>query len=75
MRGWLLLVVLNPAEGGEVLSADPVSGVMEEAGEDGSGLGGEGSGQGEKVWCLKRVGQDSGWLRLHHNSEVTRLRG
>lgn len=24
-----------------------------------------------KIWCLKRVGKDSGWLRLFENAEVT----
>ncbi|KAK2864192.1 hypothetical protein Q7C36_003346 [Tachysurus vachellii] len=28
-----------------------------------------------KIWCLKRVGKDSGWLRLFENAEVTVGRG
>ncbi|KAK1796198.1 hypothetical protein P4O66_009277 [Electrophorus voltai] len=28
-----------------------------------------------KIWCLKRVGRNSGWLRLFENSEVTIGRG
>ncbi|KAI5090710.1 E3 ubiquitin-protein ligase rnf8 isoform 2 [Silurus meridionalis] len=27
------------------------------------------------IWCLKRVGKDSGWLRLYENTEVTIGRG
>ncbi|XP_036438100.1 E3 ubiquitin-protein ligase rnf8 isoform X1 [Colossoma macropomum] len=29
----------------------------------------------DKIWCLKRVGKDTGWLRLNENSEVTIGRG
>uniref|UniRef100_A0A3B1JMF6 E3 ubiquitin-protein ligase CHFR n=1 Tax=Astyanax mexicanus TaxID=7994 RepID=A0A3B1JMF6_ASTMX len=35
----------------------------------------EGDHQDDKVWCLKRVGKDSGWLRLTEDTEVTIGRG
>lgn len=48
---------------------------MEEVAKEVSSLspagGEENSGQNGKIWCLKRVGKDSGWLRLFENTEVT----
>ncbi|XP_058235660.1 E3 ubiquitin-protein ligase rnf8 isoform X1 [Hemibagrus wyckioides] len=37
--------------------------------------GEENSTENGKIWCLKRVGKDSGWLRLFENTEVTIGRG
>ncbi|KAF5898632.1 E3 ubiquitin-protein ligase RNF8 isoform X1 [Clarias magur] len=52
---------------------------MEEVAKEVSSLlparGDENSGQNGKIWCLKRVGKDSGWLRLFENTEVTIGRG
>ncbi|KAM9435491.1 E3 ubiquitin-protein ligase rnf8 isoform 2-T2 [Clarias gariepinus] len=52
---------------------------MEEVAKEVSSLspagGEENSGQNGKIWCLKRVGKDSGWLRLFENTEVTIGRG
>lgn len=33
--------------------------------------GEENSTQNAKIWCLKRVGKNSGWLRLFEDTEVT----
>ncbi|KAK3542468.1 hypothetical protein QTP86_025875 [Hemibagrus guttatus] len=53
--------------------------MMEDVAEDVSSLspedGEENSSQNGKIWCLKRVGKDSGWLRLFENTEVTIGRG
>lgn len=39
-------------------------GVSSEEGE-------ENATQKGKIWCLQRVGKESGWLRLFENTEVT----
>ncbi|XP_072543522.1 E3 ubiquitin-protein ligase rnf8 isoform X2 [Salminus brasiliensis] len=49
-------------------------GIMEEVDEDHNNPEGE-TDTSDKIWCLKRVGKDSGWLRLSENSEVTIGRG
>ncbi|TSK58189.1 E3 ubiquitin-protein ligase rnf8 [Bagarius yarrelli] len=52
---------------------------MEEAANEVSSLSPEkeeeNNTQNNKIWCLKRVGKDSGWLRLFDNTEVTIGRG
>ncbi|KAI4877556.1 hypothetical protein NFI96_028583 [Prochilodus magdalenae] len=48
---------------------------MEKVEEEQNSPEGENSSVDDKIWCLKRVGKDSGWLRLHENSEVTIGRG
>ncbi|XP_066533832.1 E3 ubiquitin-protein ligase rnf8 isoform X2 [Hoplias malabaricus] len=48
---------------------------MEEVDEKQNSPDGEVSAEGDKIWCLQRVGKDYGWLRLHENSEVTIGRG
>ncbi|XP_017311898.1 E3 ubiquitin-protein ligase rnf8 isoform X2 [Ictalurus punctatus] len=52
---------------------------MEELAKEVSSLsaeeGEETSKQNGQIWCLKRIGKDSGWLQLFENTEVTIGRG